>query len=193
MEELRNDVEFLEASRRPDCLIELRLDQYSDLSAANLGATLRAFDAGNVLVTHRSPDEGGRRADATDAQRFYYLSQATTLGAAFVDGPVTTHLTAAAGGASEVLAADGPGASVLERVPMVMIARRGRGAQFACLLELVAKGRKPAVTAVEAQRTAAGVRVTIRNGDATDTVAVTPAGALSVTAGGKVVLEARED
>ena len=90
MEELRNDIEFIEASQRPDGLVELRLDQYADLSAANLEATLRTFGPGNVVVTHRSPEEGGRKPDAADTERFYYLSQATTLGAAFVDVELTT-------------------------------------------------------------------------------------------------------
>lgn len=88
--ELRIDAEFLEISRRDDCLIELRLDQCSDLSAANLEATLRGFGQDRVLVTHRSPDEGGRNANADDTQRFFYLSQATTLGAAFVDVELAT-------------------------------------------------------------------------------------------------------
>lgn len=83
--ELAHDAEFLEVSRRDDCLIELRLDQYSDLSAARVESTLCAFGPAKLLVTHRSPDEGGRNASADDTQRFFYLSQATTLGAAFVD------------------------------------------------------------------------------------------------------------
>jgi 3-dehydroquinate dehydratase/shikimate dehydrogenase len=88
--ELTHDAEFLEISRRGDTLIELRLDQYSDLSTANLESTLCAFGPAKLLVTHRSPDEGGRNAGADDTQRFFYLSQATTLGAAFVDVELAT-------------------------------------------------------------------------------------------------------
>ncbi len=88
--ELRSDPEFIEIARRNDTLIELRLDQYSDLSAANLEATLCAFDPSRVLVTYRSPDEGGRNPSADDRQRFDYLTQATSLGAAFVDVELAT-------------------------------------------------------------------------------------------------------
>lgn len=88
--ELRNDSEFIEIGRRNDCLIELRLDQYSDLSSANLESTLHSFLPANLLVTHRSPEEGGRNSNADATQRFYYLSQATTLGAAYVDVELET-------------------------------------------------------------------------------------------------------
>jgi len=49
-------------------------------------------------------------------------------------------------------AADGPGSSVLERVPLAIVARNGRTALFAATIEPVPTGRQPAVTTVAAER-----------------------------------------
>ena len=106
----------------------------------------------------------------------------------FADKDVTTHLTVAAQGATDVTVGDGPGASVLERVPLAILTRRGKAAQFACVLEPVAKGREPAVTAVEVQAEAGGMRIRIRSGAATDTVTLTSDHQFTVTCGDTIVL-----
>jgi len=109
----------------------------------------------------------------------------------FADRQVATHLSMAAGGRSEVLIGDGPGESVLERVPLVMIRRRGRAARFACVLEPLARGGTPAVTAVETEQTPTAARVTIRRRDTTDTVILTADNTFTVQSGAKVVLHGK--
>ena len=97
---------------------------------------------------------------------------------------VTTHLTMAGAEKTEVLVADGPCASVLDRVPLVMITRHGTEATFAAVLEPVLSSRTPAVNAVEV----VGTTITVRCGDSTDVVALSAANELTVTRGGKAVL-----
>jgi len=112
----------------------------------------------------------------------------------FVGKDVTTHLTAAAPTATNrtsVLTGDGPCASVLDRVPLVMLTRHGKTAQFACVLEPVAKGKEPAVTTVETGEVTEGIRVTIRNGSETDTITLRDDNTFTVRTGGKAVLEGK--
>jgi len=109
----------------------------------------------------------------------------------FVGDDVTTHLTAAAPTSTDltsVLTGDGPCASVLDRVPLVLLTRRGKTAQFACVLEPVAKGKEPAVTAVETREVAEGLCVAIRNGRGTDTITLHEDHTFTVRTGGSVVL-----
>lgn len=117
--------------------------------------------------------------------------QNTKVGTA--DGPIRaqfpgkaliTHLTIAAAAKSEVLVGDGPCASILDRVPMIMVTREGSSATFAAVIEPVRAGHKPAVTAVEA----ADGKITLRLGDASDTITLSPSNELVVTSKGKVVL-----
>jgi len=111
---------------------------------------------------------------------------------AFVGEDVTTHLTAAAPTSTDltsVLTGDGPCASVLDRVPLVMLTRRGKTAQFACVLEPVAKGKEPAVTTVETGKATEGIRVAIRNGSGTDTITLRDDNTFTVRAGDNVVLK----
>jgi nitrogen fixation protein len=89
---------------------------------------------------------------------------------------------------TEVRIGDGVGASIMDRVPLVMLTRTGASARFAAVLEPVAKDRKPAVTAVAAEETRGGVRIIVRNGDTVETVTLTADAHLTVTSGDKVVL-----
>jgi 3-dehydroquinate dehydratase/shikimate dehydrogenase len=88
--ELLRDAEFAELARREDMLIELRLDQYADLSVQGLTSAIQRFGPGALVVTFRSADEGGRSPAATDAQRLHYLSVATSFRAAYVDIELST-------------------------------------------------------------------------------------------------------
>jgi hypothetical protein len=101
---------------------------------------------------------------------------------------VTTHLTLAAAPGTEVLVGDGVGASVLDRVPMVIITRRGAEARFAAVLEPVRNGQRPAVSEVTLGQEGETATITIRNGAATDTVMLAPENKLLLTSGGKAVL-----
>ena len=87
-----------------------------------------------------------------------------------------------------VLTGDGVGASVLDRVPMTMITRHGRRADFAAVIEAVPAKDKPLVTDVSLEREGGTASVTVRHGDAADTVVLTADGALTVTSAGKTVL-----
>jgi len=141
-------------------------------------------------------EEGGGATEtaAAGGQYIAHRKAGATEGAVhaeFADRHVTTHLTAAAGGESEVLTGDGPGESVVDRVPVVMIRRRGPAARFACILEPVAGGGKPAVTAVEAGRTPAAIRVLIRRRGTTDTVLLTDDDTFTVRSTGKLVLQSQ--
>ncbi len=101
---------------------------------------------------------------------------------------VTTHFTVAAAPKTEVLVGDGPCASVLDRVPLIMVTRHGTEATFAAVLEPVRDGQKPTVTELSLAQQAGTVQIAIRNGDATDTVVLTPENKLLLTSGGKAVL-----
>jgi len=106
----------------------------------------------------------------------------------FADKDVTTHLTVAAQPKTEVRIGDGVGASVLDRVPLVMVTRRGQGARFAAVIEPIAGGGKPGVESLEVERTPEGIQMTVRKGKQTDTLTLTEGNKLTVRSGGKTVL-----
>jgi hypothetical protein len=66
----------------------------------------------------------------------------------FDDGPVVTTLRMAGAPGTGVATATGPGASVLERVPLVRVTRAGREVSFAAVIEPAKKGRKGRVRSV---------------------------------------------
>jgi len=114
---------------------------------------------------------------------------------AFAGKNVTTHLTVAAADNAPrtgILLGDGPCASVMDRVPLVMLTRRGKTAQFACAIEPVAEGAEPTVTAVETREVAEGTRITIRRGSETDTITIADDNTFTVRTGDKVVLESKQ-
>jgi len=114
-----------------------------------------------------------------------------TVRVVFADRSVTTHLTVAPQVGTEVRVGDGPGASVLERVPLAMVTRRNRRAgRFAAVIEPVAKGRKPAVTDVSVADAGAGVRVTVRQGRAAETIDVTAEKVAVADDDGRILLTA---
>ena len=79
----------------------------------------------------------------------------------FVDSDVTTHLTIAAQDGTGVLIGDGVGATVLERVPMAMVTRRGRIASFVAVLEPVRAGHEPLVESVSLEQDEDGQTVSV--------------------------------
>lgn len=102
----------------------------------------------------------------------------------FSGADVSTHLVAAAAPATEVRIGDGPGASVLDRVPLAAITRRGAAARFACVLEPVRKGASAAVTAVTVTDSPQGIRIAITGAAATDTALLAPDGKVTFSGGG---------
>ncbi len=106
----------------------------------------------------------------------------------FVDEGVTTHLTLAAAGGSEVRTGDGVGGSVLERVPLAMVTRRGSWARFAATLEPVRTGQEPMVTSVSMEENAALTRITVQCAGHRDVFVVDARGMLSVSSDETAVL-----
>jgi oligo-alginate lyase len=102
--------------------------------------------------------------------------------------PVTTQAHVAAGGDSEVLTGDGVGASIQDRVPLVMIGRHGTTVCFAAALEPLSAGQSPTVTAVKQDVSPEQVRVTVHKGNRVDQVTFTAAGKVRVESDGKEVL-----
>lgn len=93
---------------------------------------------------------------------------ATWHGAGRSDGPVaarfvgrraSTELHAAGGSETLVVTGDGPGRSVLDRVPFLLLRRSGAEVWFAAVLEAVAPGHPPLVRGLRAERTGDGIAV----------------------------------
>ncbi|MBL7222431.1 MAG: hypothetical protein ISS72_01130 [Candidatus Brocadiae bacterium] len=103
---------------------------------------------------------------------------------------MATCLTMAAGGATDVLAGDGVGASIADRVPMVALSRQGEQADFAAVLEPVRADAQPTVSDVRLERTDAGATVTVQAGGAPTVITLAPNGKLAVVRGAATVLQA---
>jgi len=142
-------------------------------------------------------DEAGKPGAAPDkASPWWGYLQNARAGAtsdavrvAFADQAVTTHLTAAGGDRTDILTADGPAASVLERVSLVMLRRRAKAVRFACVLEPVAGGVKPGVSAVGVEQAEGEFRVVVHTGAGRDTVTLSDRGTFSLARQGQVVLQ----
>ena len=102
--------------------------------------------------------------------------------------PITTHLLVDAGGDSQVLVGDGVGASILDRVPLVLIGRHAPSACFAAALEPVPAGQSPTVTAVKQEASPDRLCVTVHRGNRIDRVTLTAAGKVTVECDGKEIL-----
>ncbi len=104
-------------------------------------------------------------------------------------GPaVTTHLAISAGPETEVRIGDGVGESVVDRVPMVMVTRRGAEARFAAVLEPVVKDGAPAIRAVRLDPAEGSTQVTVEHAAGSDVFALSRDGTVSIKAGGKTIL-----
>lgn len=82
--ELLADPEFHGLANREGFLVELRLDNYSDLSMAMLDRALRVFGP-RTVVTYRHPAEGGNNPKASDSERLSYLQYAADRSVRYVD------------------------------------------------------------------------------------------------------------
>ncbi len=103
---------------------------------------------------------------------------------------VTTCVTCAADGPTEARCGSGVGASVDDRVPLVVFTRRGQTARFAAVIEPVAAGREPEVTAVTAEPVEHGLLVTVQRGGAADAVLLRPDGRCTAAPHGQAALAA---
>ncbi|MCX5660324.1 MAG: alginate lyase family protein [Planctomycetota bacterium] len=98
----------------------------------------------------------------------------------FNDGEVTTHLVVAPGGATEARWGNGPCASVDERVPMVMLTRRGKRVMYAVAIEPVKGEAKPGVQAVALEAKDGVLTATISRATGTDTVTLSAKGSPTI-------------
>jgi hypothetical protein len=73
-----------------------------------------------------------------------------------------------------VLIADGPGPSVLERVPMTMITRTGTTAIFAVVLEPLRTGDVVFVNSVQVSRGSEALEVSVETVGGTDRFVIAP-------------------
>ncbi|MBM4018024.1 MAG: alginate lyase family protein [Planctomycetes bacterium] len=166
----------------------------------NRGSAVSCAAAAAAGAAAAGGSPGALAALAAPGEKFPGQEYLQNVRAGTTDGPVraefaadaaTTHLLAAAATGTEVRTADGPGASVMERVPLVVLTRRGPSARFAAVLEPVRKGAAPAVSAVALADSPQGLRVTVQNGAAAETATIAPAGTFTFAVGGKIVLEGK--
>jgi len=111
--------------------------------------------------------------------------------AEFSDGPVTTHLVINSGPGTQVLIGDGPGSSILDRVPLCMVTRTGREVCFAAVFEPVSQSAQPAVSSIGCRRQEGVVRLEINRAGVTDVATLTDDSSIRVQAAGQAVLSAR--
>lgn len=79
----------------------------------------------------------------------------------FEDEGLTTYLRIAGEAGTGVLLGDGPGGSVLERIPLAIVTRHGERVGFAAVLEPVKAGESPTVEKVSLSRDENGVVATV--------------------------------
>src|SRR5208283_5949658 len=103
---------------------------------------------------------------------------------------VTTNLLIAPGTGTEIRTGDGVGESLLDRVGLVMVTRHGKQAQFAAVLEPV-KARAPYNASIRSEPAQDGVRLTVRRGDAVDTVTLATSSEVTVSAQGETMLTSK--
>ncbi len=134
------------------------------------------------------------------AARYVGMEYVQNIKTGTTDGPVRVQIPGKMVGASlamaaapktDVLTGDGVGASVLDRVPMVVVTRHGRTVDFAAVLEPMPAKGKSLVNDVGLERKDGVASVTVRHGNATDTITLTADGTLTVTRAGKTVLEGK--
>jgi len=101
---------------------------------------------------------------------------------------ITTHLLLAGVAGSTVVTGDGVGASILDRVPMVMVTRQGAEATFLAVLEPVRTGQPPAVTEVAMSLADRAPRLQVKRTDGTDVITFIGAQAVKIESNGKTVL-----
>jgi hypothetical protein len=97
----------------------------------------------------------------------------------FDDTRVTTCLTMAARPGTFVTTGDGVGASVDDRVPMVIMGRKGRDLYFAAVIEPVRAGDTPQVTDLRLSETADGRTIAVELAGRSDTFGIGPNNAFS--------------
>ncbi|NLE61737.1 MAG: alginate lyase family protein, partial [Planctomycetes bacterium] len=107
---------------------------------------------------------------------------------AFHDESVTTHMTVAGEAPTQVVVGDGPGSSILDRVPLAMIRRTGRGARFVAVIEPVTGSAKPSVSSVAWRQENDDVIVEVVSGQNSESVRLAGDLGIEIRSGQKTVL-----
>ena len=111
----------------------------------------------------------------------------------FLDRDLTTHLTMAATPGTEVRIADGVGQSVVDRVPLAMVSRRGDRVQLAALLEPVPEGQAFATPSLSVQQEQGVIRMVVERDGTRDEVTLNDQDQVQVRRGGRLVLASESD
>lgn len=106
----------------------------------------------------------------------------------FSGNGVDTHLLFDSTQKSEFLIADGPCASILDRVPLVIVSRSGKVARFAAALEPVASGEGPTVSAVSLDASNGTTNIDVHRGGAMERLTILVGGEWQFTANGETRL-----
>jgi len=110
-----------------------------------------------------------------------------TIRVEFSGKDVTTHLVMAGEPATEVAVGDGPLGSVMDRVPVVVVTRRGKAARFCAVIEPAKADAKPAVESVELSERGGALTVTVRRAGGTDVLSYTPGDRPAMICGGRKI------
>ena len=97
---------------------------------------------------------------------------------------VTTRILMDGQDGTGVLIGDGPGPSVMERVPMAMFTREGTTAGFAAAIDPVKAGEKPYVKSVSVARSGAQFEITVETDEGLDRFTISPDHKVTVSGGG---------
>lgn len=107
-------------------------------------------------------------------------STAEPIDVIFTSAGDTCHVSIAGGTETLVRLGDGPFTSVLDRVPLVMLGRRGRNTTFAVAVEPVRKNASREVRGVEYRDEGGGLRVVVHRTGADDVYQLDGAGRVTV-------------
>jgi len=180
----------------------LVLDRLTSVGRANLHAESSSIDkprrfdwvyhSRGTGVVCDIATQPGKLADSYVGQEYV---QSIKTGAAeapirvqFPGKNVTTHLLLAGAPGTTVATGDGVGASILDRVPMVMVTRQGAEATFLAVLEPVRNGQPPSVSEVTLRMAEQPPRFEVKRSDGADVITFTGPQAVKVESNGKTVL-----
>ncbi len=108
--------------------------------------------------------------------------------ARFADKDLTTHLTMAGSPDTHVTYADGPCSSITDRVPLIIVSRRGKTMNFVTVLEPVPTGSKPWAKNIKTERRGDGTMILVETAGENDTINYVPGKGVIVTRGDEILL-----
>lgn len=106
----------------------------------------------------------------------------------FEGQPVRTEMLAAADGPLVVHTGDGPGASVMDRVPLAIFTRSGRTALFAAAIEPLIAGQTSVIRNLQVQRNGDGLQIELEKAGKRQVIRIDGSGQTSVRSGNQVLL-----